>query len=52
MEAQVAAGRTKAIGLSNFNERQIERVVANATIKPANLQVKISLAQNFLMIYI
>jgi alcohol dehydrogenase (NADP+) len=39
MEAQVAAGRTKAIGLSNFNERQIERVVANATIKPANLQV-------------
>ncbi|CAB3373872.1 Hypothetical predicted protein [Cloeon dipterum] len=41
MEAQVAAGRTKAIGLSNFNERQIERVVANATIKPVNLQVEV-----------
>lgn len=38
----MTAGRAKAIGLSNFNERQIERVVANATIKPANLQVNYS----------
>ncbi|KAF4517437.1 hypothetical protein B566_EDAN005046 [Ephemera danica] len=41
MENQVTAGRVKAIGLSNFNPRQIERVVENAKIKPANLQVEL-----------
>jgi len=40
MEAQVTAGRAKAIGLSNFNEAQIERIVGAAKIKPANLQVE------------
>ena len=41
MEAQVDAGRTKSIGISNFNEEQINRIVANARIKPANLQVEL-----------
>ena len=41
MEAQVDAGRTKAIGLSNFNSQQIEKIVQNARIKPANLQIEI-----------
>ena len=41
MEAQVDAGRCKAIGLSNFNSVQIERVFAGARIKPANLQVEL-----------
>ncbi|KAJ8986019.1 hypothetical protein NQ317_013903 [Molorchus minor] len=41
MEEQVAAGRTKAIGISNFNKRQIDRVLKNSTIKPSCLQVEL-----------
>ncbi|VEN35379.1 unnamed protein product, partial [Callosobruchus maculatus] len=44
MEEQVDAGRTKAIGLSNFNQRQIERILKSARIKPACLQVEIHVA--------
>lgn len=40
MEKQVTCGRTKAIGLSNFNIRQIQRVLDNCKIKPDNLQVE------------
>ncbi|GJQ72882.1 hypothetical protein Trydic_g1530 [Trypoxylus dichotomus] len=40
MEVLVTKGLTKSIGLSNFNKRQIERVLKNATIKPANLQIE------------
>nr|CAH0109272.1 unnamed protein product [Daphnia galeata] len=40
MESQVEAGRAKAIGLSNFNSHQIERIVQTSRIKPANLQVE------------
>uniref|UniRef100_V5I8R5 Aldose reductase-related protein 2 n=1 Tax=Anoplophora glabripennis TaxID=217634 RepID=V5I8R5_ANOGL len=42
MEEQVDAGRTKTIGLSNFNVRQIDRVLKSARIKPACLQVETS----------
>jgi len=42
MEAQVDAGRTRSIGLSNFNSRQIARIVKSARIRPANLQVEIN----------
>ncbi|XP_063231581.1 1,5-anhydro-D-fructose reductase-like [Bacillus rossius redtenbacheri] len=41
MEAQVDAGKAHSIGLSNFNARQIERVVKAARIPPANLQVEL-----------
>ncbi len=41
MEKQVDAGLVKSIGISNFNEEQIERIVKNARIKPANLQVEL-----------
>ncbi|XP_047353145.1 aldo-keto reductase family 1 member A1-like [Vespa velutina] len=41
MEKQVAKGRVKSIGLSNFNEAQILEVYKNAKIKPANLQVEL-----------
>lgn len=41
MEEQVDAGRTKTIGLSNFNIRQIQRVWDAARIKPASLQVEL-----------
>ncbi|KAJ8964551.1 hypothetical protein NQ314_004850 [Rhamnusium bicolor] len=41
MEEQVDAGRTKTIGLSNFNVKQIEKVLKSARIKPACLQVEL-----------
>ncbi|GFG38337.1 hypothetical protein Cfor_10364 [Coptotermes formosanus] len=41
MEAQIDAGRTKAIGLSNFNITQIKRILQAARIPPANLQVEL-----------
>ncbi|GLG98968.1 Aldo-keto reductase AKR2E4 [Gryllus bimaculatus] len=41
MESQVDAGRTRSIGLSNFNARQIKRIVKCARIQPANLQVEL-----------
>lgn len=39
MEAQVTAGRTKAIGISNYSMSQVDRIVKCAKILPANLQV-------------
>ncbi|PSN52813.1 Alcohol dehydrogenase [NADP(+)] [Blattella germanica] len=41
MEKQVDAGLAKAIGLSNFNIAQMERVIKAARIPPANLQVEL-----------
>lgn len=41
MEEQVDAGKAKAIGLSNFNSKQIERILKVCRIKPANLQVEV-----------
>ncbi len=41
MEGLVEDNLTKAIGLSNFNSKQIKRIYDAAAIKPANLQVKI-----------
>lgn len=35
----VEKGFAKSIGLSNFNQKQIQRVIDNCTILPANLQV-------------
>ncbi|KAK9884641.1 hypothetical protein WA026_007478 [Henosepilachna vigintioctopunctata] len=40
MEELVKKGFTKSIGLSNFNKRQIERVLEIATIKPVNNQIE------------
>jgi len=41
MEDQVDAGRTKAIGISNFNKNQIQRILKSCRIRPANLQVEL-----------
>ncbi|KAH9638619.1 hypothetical protein HF086_007753 [Spodoptera exigua] len=38
MEKLVEKGLTRSIGLSNFNKKQIERVLEIASIKPAMLQ--------------
>ncbi|CAH1390864.1 unnamed protein product [Nezara viridula] len=41
MEAQVDAGRTKSIGISNFNQSQTKRILDNCRIPPANIQVEL-----------
>jgi len=41
MEALVRKGLTKAIGLSNFNSKQITRVLTEGKIKPACLQIEV-----------
>ncbi|KAK9875057.1 hypothetical protein WA026_005857 [Henosepilachna vigintioctopunctata] len=41
MEEMVNSGKVKHIGISNFNRHQIARILDNAKIKPANLQVEI-----------
>lgn len=43
MEKQVEAGLVKAIGVSNFNPKQIQRLLDNAKIPPANLQIELHL---------
>ncbi len=40
MEQLVSEGLVRAIGLSNFNIRQIERILANCTVKPVMLQIE------------
>lgn len=39
LEDTVKKGLTRSLGLSNFNKRQIERILAGAEIKPVNNQV-------------
>lgn len=41
MEAQVDAGLTRSIGISNFNQKQIQRLLDNSRIPPANLQIEL-----------
>lgn len=43
MVAEKEAGRAKGLGVSNFNESQIERLVKNSPVPPANLQVELHL---------
>lgn len=40
----IRAGLTRAIGVSNFNERQIDRILRESSIKPAVNQVYTSIA--------
>ncbi|XP_073982060.1 1,5-anhydro-D-fructose reductase-like [Rhodnius prolixus] len=40
MEKQVNEGRTRSIGVSNFNLKQLKRIVENSQIKPVNNQVE------------
>jgi len=41
MEHQVDNGRTRSIGISNFNRKQIERIMKVARIQPANHQIEL-----------
>lgn len=41
MEKQVELGRTKSIGLSNFNETQINKILSIASIPISNLQIEL-----------
>ncbi|KER19237.1 hypothetical protein T265_15607, partial [Opisthorchis viverrini] len=42
MESLVDEGMVRAIGLSNFNRRQIDKIMNGARIKPVNLQIEIN----------
>lgn len=39
LEDCVATGKIRSLGVSNFNHKQISRIIENCTIKPAMLQV-------------
>lgn len=41
MEEQVDKGLAKSIGVSNFNVSQVERILQNARIPPASLQIEL-----------
>lgn len=41
MEEVQKKGLTKSIGVSNFNKRQLERLLANCTIPPATNQIEV-----------
>jgi len=43
LEEMVQKGLTKSIGISNFNQQQVQRLIDNSTIKPANLQIELHL---------
>lgn len=43
MQEQVALGRTKAIGLSNFNVEQMERITQEAKLPIYNLQIELQM---------
>ncbi|VDM63967.1 unnamed protein product, partial [Angiostrongylus costaricensis] len=43
LEDFVKEGKIRSIGISNFNHKQIERLIANSTIKPSVLQVMTAL---------
>lgn len=41
MEEQVKLGRAKSIGISNFNQEQVSRILKNAVIIPATNQIEL-----------
>ncbi|KAJ1528302.1 hypothetical protein ONE63_006725 [Megalurothrips usitatus] len=43
MEAEQKAGRARSLGVSNFNESQVEHLIKNAAVPPANLQIELHL---------
>lgn len=40
MEEFADQGLTKSIGVSNFNQKQVQRILDNARIKPVCLQIE------------
>lgn len=47
LEDCVNAGLVKSIGISNFNTKQIERLLGSATIKPVTNQVGLPINDSF-----
>jgi len=41
MEKMVEKGKAKTIGVSNFNEKQLDKILQSCKIKPANNQVEV-----------
>ncbi|XP_037031486.1 1,5-anhydro-D-fructose reductase-like [Bradysia coprophila] len=46
MEKLVASGLVRSIGVSNFNSEQIDRLLANCTIKPVTNQIEVGPSLN------
>lgn len=46
MEECLKLGLTRSIGISNFNSKQIERLLKNCTIKPVVNQVEVNTSIN------
>ena len=46
MEQTVKLGLSKSIGVSNFNEEQLERLLKNSTIKPVINQFEVRYYRN------
>ncbi|KAG5861475.1 hypothetical protein JTB14_017997 [Gonioctena quinquepunctata] len=46
MEECVRLGLVKSIGLSNFNSRQIQKIIKNATIQPVANEIEVNLYMN------
>jgi alcohol dehydrogenase (NADP+) len=42
MEELYNEGKTKSIGLSNFNVQQIQDVIDNSTVKPVMMQMEVN----------
>lgn len=47
MEEAKALGLAKSIGVSNFNEEQVDRVIENSQVKPAVNQIEVSGVSSF-----
>ncbi|XP_055716079.1 1,5-anhydro-D-fructose reductase isoform X2 [Phlebotomus papatasi] len=43
MEDMLSMGLTRSIGISNFNQNQIQRILDTSTIKPVSLQIEVHL---------
>lgn len=52
MEKQVKLGRAKSIGVSNFNEAQINSILNSSEIKPCNLQVQADFLKRNIKFYV
>ena len=52
MEECVRSGLVRSIGVSNFNSKQLQRILDICTIKPVTNQVRILIKLHILLLFI